>query len=104
MELRSIGVGSAAKIGGTVYAGFGLVIGVVVSAISVLGATVGAGGGGLLRMLLGAGAVIALPLFYGVIGVVSGAIGAALYNFAAIAVGGIELDIAGLGKDRYPEA
>ena len=39
--------------------------------------------------MLGVGAVIVLPIFYGCIGFVGGAIGAALYNVFAAMVGGV---------------
>jgi hypothetical protein len=42
--------------------------------------------------MFGAGAIILLPLFYGMLGMVMGAIGAALYNLFAGMFGGIELE------------
>jgi len=43
-------------------------------------------------MMFGVGAIIFLPIFYGVLGLVAGAIGAALYNLFAGMLGGIELE------------
>jgi hypothetical protein len=43
--------------------------------------------------MFGVGAIIVLPIFYGVLGVVMGALTAALYNLFAGMFGGIELDI-----------
>jgi hypothetical protein len=48
----------------------------------------------LIGVFLGAGAVVALPIFYGVLGFVFGALGAAIYNLAARLVGGIEIELA----------
>ena len=43
-------------------------------------------------MMFGVGAIIFLPLFYGVMGVVLGAISAGLYNLIAGMLGGIEVE------------
>jgi len=37
--------------------------------------------------------LIILPIFYGVVGFIAGAIGAALYNLIAGMVGGIEIEV-----------
>jgi hypothetical protein len=42
--------------------------------------------------MFGVGAIIFLPLFYGVLGLIGGALGAALYNLFAGLFGGIELE------------
>jgi hypothetical protein len=39
------------------------------------------------------GAIVILPIFYGIIGGVFGALGAVIYNLAAGWVGGLEIDI-----------
>jgi hypothetical protein len=44
-------------------------------------------------VLFGSGAVIFLPIFYGLLGFVMAAIGAALYNLISQFVGGLELDL-----------
>jgi hypothetical protein len=49
-------------------------------------------GFGALSMMFGVGAIVFLPLFYGVLGLIAGAIGAALYNLFAGIFGGIELE------------
>jgi len=41
----------------------------------------------------GAGAIIVFPIFYGLMGFISGLIGAAIYNFFAGWVGGIVVDL-----------
>lgn len=98
MVVRSIGVGSAAKVMGALYAGIGLLFGGVVSLFSVLGAAFGASqgeGSAIVGLLFGVGAVVVMPIFYGVMGVIGGAIGALLYNLVAGFVGGIELEVEG---------
>ena len=46
-------------------------------------------------VLFGVGAIVLLPIFYGLIGLVGGAIAAALYNLTARLIGGLELDLEG---------
>ena len=43
--------------------------------------------------LLGVGGVIALPIIYGVMGVIGGALGAVLYNVFAGMVGGVQVEV-----------
>lgn len=44
-------------------------------------------------LMFGVGAIIILPLFYGVVGFVVSAIGAAVYNVIASVTGGIEVQL-----------
>lgn len=95
MTLQRIGVWSAARITGALYAGLGLVFGAVMSVVwlaSALfsGTTNGfAGAGGI---LFGAAAAVMMPVLYGVLGVAAGAVTAALYNFFAGLMGGVEIE------------
>lgn len=96
MIIRRIGVLSAGKVLGALYAGLGLIIGLFFSLFALLGLAAVLGGdhdGGLAGMLFGVGAVIALPLFYGVLGFIGGVISAFLYNLVAGIVGGIEIEV-----------
>lgn len=91
-ELRKLGVLSVAKINAVLSAFMGFLIGIF---YAILGALFAAGGTpiipGIPAFLLGFGFVIVFPVFYGIIGFVSGAIFAALYNFFVPLVGGIEM-------------
>ena len=82
---------------GLLYGLMGLLVGALFSFISVLGMAFssfqGNSGEALFGLVFGIGAVIILPIFYGVMGFVGAAIGAALYNFIAKMIGGIELVI-----------
>jgi hypothetical protein len=94
MVVKSIGVASAAKIYGAISAAFGLVFGMLFA----LGSMVGAGlsettEGAFFAPVFGVGAVIILPIFYGVMGLIGGAIGAVLYNVFAGMVGGVSLEV-----------
>jgi hypothetical protein len=95
MVIRKIGPLSLAKIVGTVYAALGLLIGAVISLIALLGAGFAPANrfNGVFATVFGLGAIIFCPLFYGAIGFVTSLIGAWIYNMAAGAVGGIQLDI-----------
>lgn len=99
MVLKRIGVLSAGKVSGILYAGMGLIIGLIFSLVAVVGSAIGSmsdsGGaeGALLGMLFGLGAVIFMPIFYGLIGFLTGIVGAFLYNLVASVAGGIELEL-----------
>ena len=96
--IRGFGVLSAAKIGGILYAGIGLVAGVIVALISLVGgfagmATDAGGASGVIGMVMGVGAIIALPVFYGVVGFLAMALSALLFNIGARVTGGLEVDM-----------
>jgi hypothetical protein len=96
MIVRRFGVWSVAKMYGTLLAAMGLLIGLLVACFSLVGAGFASQNDQMpagIAAVLGVGAVVALPIFYGVLGVISGAIGAALYNVFAGMVGGVEVDI-----------
>lgn len=97
MILRRIGVMSCGKLSGALYSVFGLVGGVIFALFSLLGAGMAASQTDqpepLLGAVFGVGAVIIMPLFYGAMGFVMGIITAALYNFVAGWIGGIELEL-----------
>ena len=100
MVIRHVGVWSVSRLYGALMASMGLLIGGLFALIGMAGGMAGAmkesGAGGLgsgvIGMMFGVGAIIFLPLFYGVMGLVIGAITAALYNLFAGLLGGIELD------------
>jgi hypothetical protein len=97
MVLRRIGVMSAAKVIGALYAVLGLVMGLVFAAVfSLIGAAGPAADPDIpswLAPMFGVGSIIFMPIFYGIMGFIMGAIGAAVYNLFAGMVGGVELDL-----------
>ncbi len=95
MVINRVGPVSFARIVGTLYAFMGLVLGACISLIATIGGGFGSQNFGFpgFGAFLGIGAIIAAPIFYGLLGFVSALIGAALYNVLASAVGGIELDL-----------
>ncbi len=93
--VKRIGPGSAFKVGLVLYGLMGLILGIIFALVSMLGGALvpAAAGAGVLRLFFGVAAIIVLPLFYGVIGGIFGAIGAAIYNLVAGWVGGLDVDI-----------
>jgi hypothetical protein len=97
MVIRRVGPLSVAKIAGVLYALMGLFIGGIFSLISaVMGSALSQQNPQMpafAGVLFGVGAIVALPIFYGVLGFVMTLIMAALYNLVAGWVGGIEIDV-----------
>lgn len=100
MVIRRFGVWSVARLSAALYGGLGLIFGVIVALASLVGAGFSAAmsesgtpGAGAIGALFGIGAVIFLPILYGVMGLIFGALTAWLYNVIAGIVGGVEVDI-----------
>src|SRR5829696_2089593 len=103
VQIRRMGVLSCAKIYSITLAAMGLIIGVIYGLIfMVVGGAMMAGGGrdagmaGGSSLVIGLVMMIAIPVFYGVIGFIGGIIGALVYNVAAGVVGGLELELENL--------
>ena len=103
MMVRRVGVLSLAKIQGLLMFVIGLIIGVIYGLIfMIFGAAItamaphgqdGAALGGVSTVVIGVVMMIAIPIFYGVLGFIVGAIGGLVYNLAAGVVGGIKLEL-----------
>jgi hypothetical protein len=98
MKVNKIGVLSLAKLQAALMALFGLIpaffvlIGLVI--MLVVAARQGPGSAGLGWRVLGGLLVIVLaPLFYGLMGFITGALAAFLYNLAAGMIGGLEIEL-----------
>jgi hypothetical protein len=107
MVIKKLGVFSCGKVVGGVYACLGLIFGGFVTLFALLGASFGAAfsdasGDALLGALFGLGAVIALPIFYGVLGFVGGILAAWFYNFVVGFLGGLEIEIEPAGQITTP--
>ena len=96
MVIREVGVGSAAKIFGALYAVFGLIAGLIVAAVALAGAGMAGTGDehmpGWFGAFFGVGAVIFLPIMYGVLGAIGAALAALFYNIIAGMVGGLQIE------------
>jgi len=94
MIVKSVGVASVAKMYGAISAGVGLLIGVCIALASLVGAGFAdTSEQAMFAPILGVGAVVIMPILYGVMGAIGGAIGAILYNVFAGMVGGVALNI-----------
>ena len=90
--LTKIGVFSLGKIFGAIYASIGLILGALMTLLSLLGPVVGYWGG-VTPLMLGAGAIITFPIFYGIIGFIGGIITALIFNVVARFIGGLEIEV-----------
>ena len=93
MVLKSVGVLSAAKIVGLMYAILGLIMGLFFAAIFSMIPMTDANPDmpTWLAPMFGTGAILIMPIFYGCMGFVGGAIAAAIYNALSGMMGGLEL-------------
>ena len=90
--LKSVGVMSVAKIMGLLYGCMGLIFAPIFLLVGVLGSIAGQDKtpfAGIVGIVL----AVLMPVLYGVMGFISGAIGALLYNLLAKWVGGFELEL-----------
>jgi hypothetical protein len=96
MVIRKIGVGSAAKVFGTLYALWGFIMGACIALFALVGSGLAAQSDdpmpGWLGAAFGVGAVIILPIFYGILGAIVAALTAAFYNVVAGMVGGLSVE------------
>lgn len=88
-QVKRIGVASLAAVSGLLHAATGLLVGLLVAAASFTPAAQAIPF--LHGPLLGVLAIVLLPLAYGAVGFVLGAVMAVVYNLAARLVGGIRL-------------
>ena len=96
MVLKRLGVMSMAKFAGVFYAGIGLLAGLLLAGLSSIAGLAGASMDEIPAWwgpMFGVGAIVFLPLLYGLLGFISGAIGAGVYNMFSGIIGGIELEL-----------
>ena len=90
--IKSVGALSVAKILGLVYACLGLIFTPLFLLMGLLGSALGQQNSPVAG-IFGIGFAVLMPVLYGAVGFVGGAIGALLYNLFAKWVGGFELQI-----------
>ena len=91
MIIKSFNPMSVAKLSGAMYAAMGFIFGAFMALISLFRTGAAASQSGIMGVVFGMGAIIFLPIMYGILGLVSGFIGALIYNFIAGKIGGIEI-------------
>jgi hypothetical protein len=92
MVINRVGPLSCAKVAGTLYAVLGICVGAVFTLATLAGAFASDDSAGGFAAVLGVGAIIAFPIFYGVLGFIGSLIAAWLYNLVAGMVGGVEIE------------
>jgi hypothetical protein len=111
MTIRRFNVFSVAKIQGFLGFVIGLLIGVVYGLIfMIFGAAISSLApqadsqalGGVGAIVVGLIIMIAVPVFYGILGFIGGAIGALVYNLAAGVVGGLKFELEGVAPAYAP--
>jgi hypothetical protein len=100
VQVKRVGVFSLAKIYAITMAAAGVIIGVIygllfmaVGGAMMAGGRSGSGAAGASSLAIGLIMMVAIPIFYGVLGFIAGLVGGAIYNVAARTVGGIELEL-----------
>ena len=93
MVIKRINVLKLAIFQGALMAAFGLIAGLFILMFGSMFAGLAGREAGAAGFIGGIGALIFLPIMYGVIGFISGAIGAFVYNLVAGVVGGIEIEV-----------
>lgn len=111
MTIRRFNVFSVAKIQGFLGFVIGLLIGVVYGLVfMIFGAAISSlapqsdsqAMGGVGAIVIGLIIMIAVPVFYGILGFIGGAIGALVYNLAAGVVGGLKFELEGVAPAYAP--
>jgi hypothetical protein len=90
--VKSVGVLSVAKIMGLIYLCMGLIFVPFFLLFGLLGTLAGQQKNPLAG-IFSIGFALFMPIFYGLLGFIAGAIGALLYNLFAKLVGGFELEL-----------
>jgi uncharacterized protein YacL len=89
MEITKIKVLSAAKIFGILNAIVGLILGLVIGLMALAGVGQAEGSP---TAIFGVGAIVILPILYGVMGFISGALMSFVYNLIAGKIGGLVIE------------
>ncbi len=95
MVIRHVGVGSLAKMLAALHALWGFIFGVFIALVAMVGAGFNTGDSDMPRWFggfFGVGAIVFLPIMYGVLGAIGGAITAVMYNVVAGMVGGLQIE------------
>ena len=110
MTIRRFGVISVAKMYGLLMFIFGLIFGVLYGLFFIIfGAAMSAMGGrseatvsGVSSVVVGIVMMIGIPIMYGVLGFIMGAIGALIYNAMSGIIGGVKFDLEGVQQEYAP--
>jgi hypothetical protein len=101
--LKSVGVLSAAKISGVMYAALGLLFAPIILVMGLIGSMAGPRQNPF-GAIGGVAMAVLFPIMYGVMGFVMGALGALLYNLIAKWLGGLQLEFQSVNSGLVPSA
>jgi hypothetical protein len=109
LTIKRVGVLSLAKIFCVIFLVIGLIVGVIYGLfIMIFGAAImsqmggdASGAAAVGGVIGGLAAMVIMPLFYGVLGFVIGAIYALVFNAASGFLGGLELQVEGAGVETF---
>ncbi len=111
MTIRRFSVFSVAKIQGLLAFVIGLLIGILYGlSFMIFGAFMSSLAprgdsqaiGGVSSVVVGLVLMVVIPVFYGILGFIGGAIGALVYNLAAGVVGGVRFELEGVAQPYAP--
>jgi hypothetical protein len=110
MTIRRFGVFSVAKMYGLLMFVFGVIIGVIYGLVFIImGASMAAiapgadaTAGGVSTVVIGIIMMIGIPIMYGIMGFIGGAIGALIYNAMAGIIGGVQFELEGVQQEYAP--
>ncbi len=92
-EIKQVDPFSLAKVWGVLYAGIGLIAGLIFAAVGSMMQQFAPEEVGPFGAMFGIGGLILFPLMYGFFGLLAGIIGGFLYNVVARWVGGIRIEL-----------
>ncbi len=92
MKIKKIKILSVGKVACVLYALFGLMIGGVITLLSLMGIDVSRSQGATPNPIMGLHSIIVFPILYAIGGFLSGLLTAVFFNLATKWVGGIELE------------
>jgi hypothetical protein len=108
MQIKRVGILSCGKVLALVWIAFGIVIGVIYGLFfMVVGGAMLAGGGrdsgaaGASGFVIGLIMMVAIPIFYGILGFIMGLLGGLIYNIGAGTIGGLELELENMDGGGY---
>ena len=109
MTIRRFGVFSVAKMNAIIWFIFGIIVGVMYGLFfMIFGAAMssiapeGQGMDAMGSVVAGVVMMVAVPITYGIIGLIAGAVGALAYNILAGMIGGIKFEIEGAQQAYTP--
>ena len=97
MIIRRIGIRSLANIVAAVYVVFGFFAGAILTLVALSGSDPSGSSDAMAKAFLSPLAILVMPLLYVVLGYLGGAVVGWVFNQAAAAWGGLEIEVEGLG-------